>query len=116
MKAVFTKAFNVMTACDCYDQTMDGCYRCILEYRNSYGMEQTKIHCPEMLRELIDESVAWVQSSHPGAVEQEPWVDSELETRFPRAIGKFFRKRRGVGKSGPGTQRCYQPTRTAFAF
>lgn len=46
MKAVFTKAFNVMTACDCYDQTMDGCYRCILEYRNSYGMEQTKNPLP----------------------------------------------------------------------
>lgn len=91
MKAVFINAWDTMQGCDCYNNTMDGCYRCLLEYRNSYGMEQTKKSVAlSMLAEIIKPENKWVLNKHGlSSLKQTPWVDSELEARFPMAIEAF---------------------------
>jgi len=91
MKSIFEQAYEVMQACDCYEGTMDGCYRCLLEYRNSYGMEHTsKRVALEMLTEIVDGKHNWVISEKGlSELKGSPWVDSELEARFPKALETF---------------------------
>lgn len=91
MQAVFRMAYEVMLACDCYENTMDGCYRCLLEYRNAYGMESTsKALALEMLKDIVEGGHEWVQNTESlSALGGNPWVDSELEARFPEALARF---------------------------
>ena len=91
MLSVFRMAYEVMAGCDCYDNTMDGCYRCLLEYRNAYGMESTsKELAMEMLRDIVTEPHQWVQvESGLSGLGGNPWIDSELEARFPEALARF---------------------------
>lgn len=91
MQSVFRMAYDVMKACDCYDNTMDGCYRCLLEYRNSYGMESTsKEMALEMLKDIVEGDHQWVQNDQSlSALGGNPWIDSELEARFPEAMARF---------------------------
>jgi DEAD/DEAH box helicase domain-containing protein len=91
MQSVFRMAYDVMDACDCYDHTMDGCYRCLLEYRNAYGMESTsKELAMEMLKDIVEGDHEWVQDGKGlSALSGNPWIDSELEARFPEALARF---------------------------
>ena len=91
MQSVFGKAYDTMRKCDCYDGTMDGCYRCLLEYRNSYGMESTsKQLALEMLHDIVTSEANWVQENKGlSAMAGNPWMDSELEARFPEALSRF---------------------------
>ena len=91
MQEVFAKAYEVMDTCECYDNTMDGCYRCLLEYRNAYGMESTsKALALEMLKDIVEEGHQWVQDKQGlSALGGNPWIDSELEARFPEALARF---------------------------
>lgn len=91
MQEVFRKAYEVMAACDCYGNTMDGCYRCLLEYRNAYGMESTsKALAMDMLKDIVESRHQWVQGKHNlSSLGGNPWVDSELEARFPEALARF---------------------------
>ncbi|MBU0922227.1 MAG: DEAD/DEAH box helicase [Pseudomonadota bacterium] len=91
MQEVFRMAYQVMDACDCYDHTMDGCYRCLLEYRNAYGMESTsKEIALEMLRDIVEGEHEWVQNQESlSSLSGNPWVESELEARFPEALARF---------------------------
>jgi len=91
MQEVFRQAYQVMQACDCYDHTMDGCYRCLLEYRNAYGMESTsKSLALEMLKDVVEGEHEWVQDDQGlSALGGNPWIDSELEARFPEALARF---------------------------
>ncbi|MGY4878173.1 DEAD/DEAH box helicase [Vreelandella aquamarina] len=91
MQEVFRQAYQVMTQCDCYGNTMDGCYRCLLEYRNAYGMESTsKALALEMLKDIVEGEHQWVQNDDSlSTLSGNPWVDSELEARFPEALGRF---------------------------
>lgn len=88
MQSVFRSAYEAMKTCPCYDNTMDGCYRCLLEYRNSYGMESTsKALALEMLKDIVDENHQWVQGNQNlSALAGNPWIESELEARFPEAL------------------------------
>ncbi|MDO6460771.1 DEAD/DEAH box helicase [Granulosicoccaceae sp. 1_MG-2023] len=88
MQEVFRRAYEVMQACDCYDNSMDGCYRCLLEYRNAYGMESTrKSLALEMLRDIFEGEHTWVQQEASlSSLGGNPWVESELEARFPEAL------------------------------
>lgn len=91
MQEVFRKAFDVMSQCDCYDNTMDGCYRCLLEYRNAYGMESTsKELALEMLKDIVEGNHEWIKDEKGlSALGGNPWIDSELEARFPEALSRF---------------------------
>ena len=91
MQSVFRMAYDVMAACECYDNTMDGCYRCLLEYRNAYGMESTsKALALEMLKDIVEGDHQWVQDDKGlSTLGGNPWVDSELEARFPEALARF---------------------------
>jgi len=91
MQEVFRKAYEVMKGCDCYDNTMDGCYRCLLEYRNAYGMESTrKSLALEMLEDIVEGEHEWVKNETSlSSLGGNPWVDSELEARFPEALARF---------------------------
>ncbi|PNE04195.1 DEAD/DEAH box helicase [Alcanivorax sp. MD8A] len=91
MQSVFKMAYEVMAGCDCYDNTMDGCYRCLLEYRNAYGMESTsKALALEMLKDIVEGQHQWVEGEQSlSALAGNPWMDSELEARFPEALARF---------------------------
>jgi DEAD/DEAH box helicase domain-containing protein len=91
MQSVFRMAYDVMKGCDCYGNTMDGCYRCLLEYRNAYGMDSTsKALALEMLKDVVETQASWVQDDEGlSARASNPWVDSELEARFPEALARF---------------------------
>ncbi|NIC38356.1 DEAD/DEAH box helicase [Halomonas desiderata] len=97
MQDVFHLAYKVMQACDCYaesgadTQPMDGCYRCLLEYRNAYGMESTsKALALEMLKVIVEGGHQWVQDEQGlSELSGNPWIDSELEARFPEALARF---------------------------
>lgn len=97
MQEVFRLAYQVMQRCDCYAantpdaQPMDGCYRCLLEYRNAYGMESTsKALALEMLQDIVEGEHQWVQDEQGlSSLAGNPWVDSELEARFPEALARF---------------------------
>lgn len=91
MQEVFQLAYQVMKACECYDHSMDGCYRCLLEYRNAYGMETTsKALAIEMLKDIVEGQHQWVENdSSLSGLPINPWVDSELEARFPEALQRF---------------------------
>ncbi|MCX2779242.1 DEAD/DEAH box helicase [Microbulbifer thermotolerans] len=91
MQSVFRMAYEVMKNCDCYDYTMDGCYRCLLEYRNAYSMESTrKSLAMEMLADIVEGEHSWVQNEDSlSTLAGNPWVDSELEARFPEALARF---------------------------
>lgn len=91
MQEVFQQAYQVMDTCECYEHTMDGCYRCLLEYRNAYGMESTsKQIALEMLRDIVEGGHQWVQNSESlSSLSGNPWVESELEARFPEALARF---------------------------
>lgn len=91
MQSVFRMAYEVMKGCDCYDNTMDGCYRCLLEYRNAYGMESTrKSLALEMLEDIVNGGYEWIKNEESlSALSGNPWVDSELEARFPEALARY---------------------------
>ena len=90
MQSVFRIAYEVMQGCDCYDNTMDGCYRCLLEYRNAYGMESTsKALALEMLKDIVEGEHQWIEGESLSALAGNPWMDSELEARFPEALARF---------------------------
>ena len=106
MQSVFRISYDVMKGCDCYDNTMDGCYRCLLEYRNAYGMESTsKELALEMLKDIVEGDHQWVEGEESlSAVACNPWMDSELEARFPEALARFS----GQGCVGSRKVRVYQ--------
>ena len=100
MQSVFRMAYEVMKNCDCYDHTMDGCYRCLLEYRNAYGMESTsKALAMEMLADIVEGEHTWVRKEDSlSTLAANPWVDSELEARFPEALARFSGAEAVAGK------------------
>jgi DEAD/DEAH box helicase domain-containing protein len=79
---------QVMAECVCQqDDEKDGCYQCLYAYRNSYGMEQTSRRVAlEMLASILDENAGLERVTHLGKISKNPWVDSELEARFPDAL------------------------------
>lgn len=91
LKEVLKKAYSKMTDCSCYDGIMDGCYRCIMEYKNSFGMTETsKEIALAMLKDIIADDITWVKSEKSlSSLNTLPWIDSELEARFPAALGKY---------------------------
>ncbi|WP_306017607.1 DEAD/DEAH box helicase [Balneatrix alpica] len=91
MQSVFRMAYDVMKGCDCYDNTMDGCYRCLLEYRNAYGMGSTrKSLAIEMLEDIVEGEHQWIKNDESlSTLGGNPWVDSELEARFPEALARY---------------------------
>ena len=91
LKEVFKAAYSKMSDCSCYDGTMDGCYRCIMEYKNSFGMTETsKEIALAMLKDIIGDDITWVKSEKSlSSLNTLPWIDSELEARFPAALSKY---------------------------
>lgn len=106
MQEVFRRAYEVMAACDCYDNTMDGCYRCLLEYRNANDRESTrKSIAMEMLKDIVEGEHQWVRNPESlSAMGGNPWIDSELEARFPEALAQFS----GTDAVGRQKVRLYQ--------
>jgi len=91
LKEVLKKAYSKMNDCSCYEGIMDGCYRCIMEYKNSFGMTETsKEVAIAMLKDIIGDDITWVKSEKSlSSLNTLPWIDSELEARFPAALAKY---------------------------
>ncbi|HEB63904.1 MAG TPA: DEAD/DEAH box helicase [Gammaproteobacteria bacterium] len=77
-----------MADCSCQNYPdLDGCYRCLYAYRNSYGMENTSRHVAlEMLADILDDAIALEAVDSLSKIKRNPWVDSELEARFADAL------------------------------
>ena len=88
---VLKMARDVLANCDCqHIEDLDGCYSCLYAYRNSYGMEQTSRETAlEMLANILDGNPTLKKVDNLGVIKKDPWVDSELEARFPEAIRKL---------------------------
>ena len=85
---VLRLAQQVLQACSCqHNEEEDGCYSCLYAYRNSYGMERTSRKTAlEMLSLILSADTTLVAINHLGEIKKDPWVDSELEARFPDAL------------------------------
>jgi DEAD/DEAH box helicase domain-containing protein len=79
---------DVIEKCSCQESPeLDGCYKCLFAYRNSYGMESTsRTTALSMLAEILDGDISLEPVSHLGKISINPWVDSELEAKFPDAL------------------------------
>jgi DEAD/DEAH box helicase domain-containing protein len=80
-----------MVACSCnQDADKDGCYRCLLAYRNSYGMESTSRDAAvKLLSDILEHEDTFEEVESIRDIEANPLFDSELEARFIDAIKRL---------------------------
>jgi DEAD/DEAH box helicase domain-containing protein len=91
----FKAAQKVMAECSCQHSVpeVDGCYKCLYAYRNSYGMENTSRKTAlNMLHEILEGDEELKPVEHLGKVKKVIWEDSLLEQKFPEALKALHRK------------------------
>lgn len=91
----FKASQKVMAECPCQhtEPEVDGCYRCLYAYRNSYGMENTSRKTAlNMLHEILEGDEELKPVEHLGKVKKVIWEDSLLEQKFPEALKALHRK------------------------
>ena len=88
---VFRLARDTMVSCSCnQDADKDGCYRCLLAYRNSYGMESTSRDAAvKLLSDILEHEDTFEEVESIHDIEVNPLFDSELEARFIDAIKRL---------------------------
>ena len=88
LMAMLKVSYETMEKCTCqHAPELDGCYRCLYAYRNSYGMESTsRTTAMAMLKEILDGETELLQVDHLGKNRKDSWADSPLETQFPDAL------------------------------
>ena len=100
------KAETVLNTCPCIDsEHLDGCYECILAYRNSRNMPRiSRREASELLGEILSlrEEIEEVESL--GEISTNTLIESKLEQRFVDALGRLpgaqLSKTLVSGKSG----------------
>ncbi len=96
---IYRVAQSVMAHCSCQkaEPILDGCYRCLYAYRNSYGMETTSRKVAlNMIHQILDGDITLRKIDHLKDIPSTVWGDSLLETQFPevlkRTCGKVLNK------------------------
>lgn len=86
---IYETAQTVMAQCSCQkaEPILDGCYRCLYAYRNSYGMETTSRKVAlNMIHQILDGDVKLKVIDHLKNIPSTIWADSPLEEQFPEAL------------------------------
>ena len=100
---VLQAAYDVLSTCGCIDdeRERDGCYRCILAYRDSRNMDEISRHAAEeLLREILERQKSIERVSTLSAISTNVLIESKLEQRFVDAL-----------KALPGAQTSYKRIR-----
>jgi DEAD/DEAH box helicase domain-containing protein len=115
MLRVLELARDRLKGCACLDdETKDGCYRCILAYRNSRDMPTiSRSGALELLDEILNLRDQLTPVEGLGEISTNALIESKLEQRFVEALaglpGAQYSKQLINGKSGglltlPGTE------------
>ena len=88
LMALLRAAFDVVSRCECReDETRDGCYRCLLAYRESRRMDEISRQAAE---EILGKILAAADTLQPieglASVDINALLESELEQRFVDAL------------------------------
>ncbi len=106
---VMRQALRKFEGCACWNSERDGCYRCLLGYRNSRDMDDTSARtAADLLRRILKEAEHVKQIASLSAVSISGLLDSLLELRFLEALRQVSRDGRSAvlkaaivaGKSG----------------
>jgi DEAD/DEAH box helicase domain-containing protein len=90
MMGLLQQAYDRLAACSCAeDETKDGCYRCILAYRNSRirGLISRR-EGMKLLREILDAKDSIQAVERLGEAPESHLLESQLEERFVFELGK----------------------------
>ena len=86
---VLKSAHDVLSTCGCIndERERDGCYRCILAYRESRNMEDiSRRAAEELLREILDRQDRVERVSTLSEINTNVLIESKLEQRFLDAL------------------------------
>ncbi|WP_435980443.1 DEAD/DEAH box helicase [Psychrobacter sp. DM4] len=94
--ALFTmleKALNHLSTCKCVnDENKDGCYSCILAYRNSHHRQDiSRQAAVKLLTQILHNKDKLVPIDALNEVPTNHILESALEERFVQALGKQFK-------------------------
>ncbi len=89
--SVLDSALNTLTSCSCVDEEhLDGCYRCILAYRNSRNMPDISRKAAE---DLLSEILALRDQIEPvqtlSSINTNVLIESKLEQKFVDALANI---------------------------
>ncbi|MCK2183596.1 DEAD/DEAH box helicase [Halomonas getboli] len=86
--AMLQTAFEHLDGCDCqHDEQLDGCYRCLLAYRESRHMVHiSRRRAMELLERILSRRDALIAIDGLDHVDLNALVESELEQRFIDAL------------------------------
>jgi DEAD/DEAH box helicase domain-containing protein len=89
LMALLQDAYEVISNCECrQDEGKDGCYQCLLAYRESRRMDEiSRQAAEEILAKILAEADNLQPIEGLGAVEINALLESELEQRFVDALG-----------------------------
>ncbi|MFW5899700.1 MAG: DEAD/DEAH box helicase, partial [Desulfovermiculus sp.] len=94
MLTVLEKAFETLNTCSCQqDPGKDGCYNCLLAYRNSYSMPTTSRQTAiNMLSMILDSRDTLVQVPNLQHIRVDGLGESELEVLFLEGLQRLQRQ------------------------
>ncbi|WP_161598948.1 DEAD/DEAH box helicase [Aidingimonas lacisalsi] len=82
--AMLSKAHDHLSQCDCqHDEQLDGCYRCLLAYRESRNMVHiSRRRAMELLERILSRRDSLITIDGLEQIDLNALVESELEQRF----------------------------------
>ena len=107
---IFRLARKAIEDCECNaDPDKDGCYRCVYAYRRRFDMASTSRNTAlAVLNAILEQADSLRQVDGLRSVKVNPFLESELETRFVEALrridvdGKPVRVREDIVGGKPG--------------
>lgn len=91
LMSMLERSHQVLTACSCIDhENLDGCYECILAYRNSRNMPRiSRREASDLLGEILDLRTNIEEVSSLSEISTNTLIESKLEQRFVDTLGRL---------------------------
>ncbi|MCY4673959.1 MAG: DEAD/DEAH box helicase [Bacteroidetes bacterium] len=107
---VLSPALKHLQECDCKnDDSKDGCYRCLLAYRNSFTRYKISRQAAiNILEEIVDRGGGLEEVDSIDDITTNPLIESKLEERFIQSLRR--RMKRGFVEQYSGVEKFYQFT------
>lgn len=89
---VFQHALDTLVECPCDEEPeRDGCYRCILAYRQARHQQNiSRKHAIQLLEKLVQKKDKLVENTSLDAVDMSPLLESRFEERLVEELSKSF--------------------------